>query len=695
MGLNLILAFAMRSPKVLQYTLIFSALTLGPAICGDAPVIDRSNFDMKIQPGDDFYQFTNGGWLDRNPIPPEYSQWGSFQELVERNYAILHELLEANAKIAADPKTSSGSAAQIVGQLYASGMDEALINAEGAKPLEPEFDLINKIVDRDGLAPAVAQLHLLGFGPFFGVTGGQDSKESTSQIAIIGQGGLGLPDRDYYLKDGDRSKEIREQYALHIAKMFGLLGDAESVATDEASRILALETELAKASKSRVALRDSEANYHRMSVTELTTLAPGFDWINYYKALGLTDEQVSKINVGQPEFFKRLAELTATYSLDDLKIYLRWNVLRETAPDLSAPFEDENFQFYQERLTGVKAKLPRWKKILKEVDANVGEALGQLYVEKHFSEDSKKRALEMVNDLKESFREKIKQLDWMEDATKKAALTKLDAFGVKIGYPDKWRDYSSLEIKKQPFVLNILAANKFETKRQLGKIGKPVDRSEWGMSPPTVNAYYSQNKNEIVFPAGILQRPLFDANADDAANYGGMGAVIGHEMTHGFDDQGRKFDPHGNLNNWWTEEDAKRFEARGAKIVKQFSQYEVIDHLHINGELTEGENIADLGGVKIAYAAFEKALHRKSAEEQAKKIDGFTQEQRFFLAWAQIWRNNTRPETMRLRLQTDPHSPGKFRVNGPLSNLPEFAAAFGIGSGSPMIRPEEERVEIW
>lgn len=681
----------------LRFVCCLGAALLGvnSLIFAEAPPIDRSNFDTKIRPGDDFYRFANGSWLDQTPIPPEYSQWGSFQELLNRNYTVLHAILEESAKSVAEGKAPVGSVEQLVGQFYAGGMDEAEINANGAKPLDPEFELIDKIGDRKDLAPAIAHLHLLGIDVLFNVTGGQDAKESASQIAIIEQGGLGLPDRDYYTRDGDRSQQIREQYIQHIAKMFGLLGDSEEMAGGEAKRVMAVEVELAKTSKSRVALRDREANYHKMSAVELGALAPGFDWATYYKSLGLTDEQVAKIDVEQPEFFQRVASLAADYSLADLKLYLRWHLLSAMAPALSAPFVDENFKFFDQTLTGVKENLPRWKRILRAVDRGIGEALGQLYVKKQFTPEAKERAVSMVNDLKSVLRDKIQSLDWMESDTRKAALTKLDAFGVKIGYPDRWRDYSSLKITKQPYVLNLLAANTFGMERELSKIGKPVDRAEWQMSPPTVNAYYSPQKNEIVFPAGILQPPFFDAKADDAVNYGGIGAVIGHEMTHGFDDQGRKFDAQGNLKNWWTDQDAKNFEGRSEKIVKQFNGYEMIDHLHVNGELTEGENIADLGGIKIAYAALEKALSRKSAGERTEKIDDFTPEQRFFLSWAQIWRNNTRPEAIRLRLQTDPHSPGKYRVNGPLSNLPEFDKAFQVPPDSPMIRPEDQRVQIW
>jgi putative endopeptidase len=664
-----------------------------PVSATEVPGIDPANMDPRVKPGDDFYQYANGGWIERNPIPPEYARWGAFQELIERNYATLREILEECAAQVTKGEAAPGSVRQLVGQFYASGMNEEQINAEGAKPLQPDLDAIARISDGKQLASFLGRLHKLGIPALFEVTGGQDAKDSANQIAILAQGGLGLPDRDYYIKEGE--SQMRDQYVEHVTKMFQLLGDTEEKSLAEAKQVLAFETELAKSSKSRVELRDPEANYHKMSAGDLAKAAPAFDWSTYFQSLGIGEEQLSKMDVEQPEFFQRAAQLAESTSLDDWKTYLRWHLIHATAADLSTPFAEEHFRFFKQKLTGVKQNLPRWKRILQEVDHGIGEALGQLYVEKKFSPQAKQRALVMVNDIKNALRDRIQTLEWMGTETREAALRKLDAFGIKIGYPDKWRDYSKLEIKAQPHVLNALAASEFETGRQLAKIGKPVDRTEWGMSPPTVNAYYSPNRNEIVFPAGILQPPFFFAQADDPVNYGGIGSVIGHEMTHGFDDQGRKFDAQGNLRGWWTAEDENRFKERGKKIVQQFDSYVVIDNLHVNGQLTEGENIADLGGVKIAYAALEKAFARKSTAEQGEKIDGFTPKQRFFLSWAQVWRSNTRPETLRLLLQIDPHSPAKFRVNGPFSNLPEFAQAFDVPEGSPMVRPTDERVKIW
>jgi putative endopeptidase len=682
----------MSTPSLSFRPWLLVPLILLPSV---AAALDPKSMDLQAAPGSDFYEYANGTWIKDHPIPPEFSQWSTGQELRERNYSALREILDAAGGAVRQGEILPGSPRALVGQFYLSGMNEEKINAGGAKPLQTELDAIDKIADAKQLAPYVAHIHGQGIGALFEITGDQDAKESTSQIAIMTQGGLGLPNRDYYLKDDDQSKKLRDQYVEHVTKMFQLLGDPEQAAADNAKKVFALETELAKASKTPVELRSPEENYHKMTIAELEKQAGGFDWATYFDALELSKEQVTQIDVQQPDFFKRVGELVASTSVDTWKSYFRWNLIRRCAPYLSDPFVDENFRFYKQVLTGVKENQPRWKRVLVEIDSDVGEALGQLYVEKYFPPAAKKRVLDMANDLKAALREKIKNLAWLGKETRAAALKKLDAFGVKIGYPDKWRDYSGIEIKDQPYVLNVLAASAFEAKRLLSRIGKPVDKNEWEMSPPTVNAYYTEHRNEIVFPAGILQPPLFDMKGDDATNYGGIGAVIGHEMTHGFDDQGRKFDGQGNMVTWWTKEDEKRFQERSKKIVEQFNSYVAVDDLHVNGELTQGENIADLGGVKIAYTAFQKALQRKPAADRNQKIDGLTPQQRFFVSFAQIWRANFRPEALRLLVKTNPHSPPKFRVLGPLSNLPEFAQAFHIPENSPMIRPAAERVNIW
>jgi len=685
----------MKPSLLLSGTLSVFAMCFGvvPEVLG--PTLDLSSIEARVSPGDDFYQYANGAWLARNPIPPEFSIWGGFVELAERNRAILREILEKTAQADSLAKAEPGSIQQKLGDFYASGMDEATVNREGIRPLQTELRRINQLRDKAEFASEVADLHTKGLDPVFNLDGDLDEKDSSKQIAILTQGGLGLPDRYYYLNTDDRSKDIRAQYLVHLGKMFELMGEPEEAAGQDAQVVMSLETEMAKVSKTRVELRDPETNYHRMSLSELEKSAPQFDWETYFHTLGLGTEELAVIDVKQPDFLSAVSKLTQEVPLDRWKTYLRWHLIHAAAPDLSQPFVDENFRFYRQVLTGAKQDRPRWKRVLDQVDANLGEALGELYVEKTFPPAAKRRALAMVNDLKIALRQKLEALDWMGDETKKEALAKLSAMGVKIGYPDKWRDYDKLEIKRQSYVLNVFAGQTFEMKRHLARIGKPVDPAEWGMSPQTVNAYYSHSRNEVVFPAGILQPPFFFQDADDAVNYGGIGAVIGHEMTHGFDDSGRHFDARGNLRDWWTAEDAKRFLERGRKIVSQFDSYVAIDSVHVNGRLTEGENIADLGGVKIALSALESALSRQTVEEREKKIDGLTQEQRFFLSYAQIWRSNVRPEYLRLVLNVDPHSPAPFRVNGPLSNLPEFAKAFGISEPSPMIRPADERVQIW
>jgi len=501
-----------------------------------------------------------------------------------------------------------------------------------------------------------------------------------------------MPDRDYYTKDDDASKKLRDQYVAHVTKMLTLLGEPAEKADADAKKILALETALAQASRTRVELRDPQKNYNKMTPAELQTLTPDWNWGNYFKEIALTAP--GNIDVHQPDFFKAINTAFTSTSIDDWKTYLRWHLINATASALSSDFVNEDFNFRETTLRGTEQIKPRWKRVIISEDGEIGEALGKLYAAEYFPAAAKARALELINNLKEALADRIKTLEWMDEPTKKAALEKLAAFQVKIGYPEKWRDYSTLQIDRGPFVLNELRAENFESKRQLNKIGKAVDRTEWGMTPPTVNAYYNPKMNEIVFPAGILQPPFFYANADDAVNYGGIGAVIGHEMTHGFDDQGRQYDKVGNLTDWWSPQSAEEFKKRSEAIVAQYNEYEPLPGLHVNGALTQGENIADVGGVKLAYAALQKALD-KHPEERNKKIDGLTPEQRFFLSFAAIWRQKIRDEDQKLRLNVDPHSPAHYRVNGPLSDLPEFAKAFDVPDGSAMVRAADKRVNIW
>jgi predicted metalloendopeptidase len=654
------------------------------------PPLDPKNFDTSVKPQDDFYLYANGGWLKQNPVPPEYARWGSLEQLSEKNTDALHKITEKAANTRVDAKTSPEI--QKVGDYYASGMDEKTIEAERIKPLEDELKRIDAIKDRADLLNAVARLHTIGIGAFFEFGSGQDDKDSTREIAQAHQGGLGLPDRDYYTKTDEDSKKKRAAYIEHVTKMLTLLGETPGKAAGDAKKIMALETSLAKASRTRVELRDPQKNYNKMTQADLQKLTPDWNWGDYFKAINLAAP--GDINVGQPDFFKAADTVFAKTSLDDWKTYLRWHLIDDAAADLSKDFVSEDFNFNQGVLRGTKEIKPRWKRVVASTDGALGEALGKLYVADYFPPEAKARALEMINDLKAALADRIKTLEWMDELTKQEALKKLAAMNVKIGYPDKWRDYSTLNIDRGPYISNSMRAANFEVNRDLKKIGKPVDRTEWGMTPPTVNAYYNPQMNEIVFPAGILQPPFFDPKADDAVNYGGMGAVIGHEMTHGFDDRGRQYDAAGNLRDWWSPESAAKFKQRSQAVVQQYSEYQPIPGSHINGELTQGENIADIGGLKLAYAALQKALN-KNPPAREQKNDGLTPEQRFFLGWAQVWRANQREDDIRLRLNTDPHSPTHYRCNGPISNMPEFQQAFKIPDGSPMVRPADKRVNIW
>ncbi|MEY2565423.1 MAG: putative endopeptidase [Verrucomicrobiota bacterium] len=667
-----------------------------PQVDKNPPPLDPQNMDTSVKPADDFYLFANGGWVKRNPIPPEFSRWASFNELAEKNNDALHEIAERAAGMAtADPKkpkTTKAPAADVqkVGDFYASGMNEQAVEADRVKPLQEEVRRIDAMKDRKDVLKEIARLHTMGVTAFFGFTSGQDDKDSTRVIAQAYQGGLGMPDRDYYTKEDDASKKLRDQYVEHVTKMLVLAGEPEAQAAENARKIMALETALAKPARTRVELRDPQKNYNKMKPADLQKLTPDWNWADYFKEIKLTAP--GDINVGQPDFFKGANEVFKTVSVDDWKTYLRWHLLHEYAGTLSNDFVNENFRFFEATLRGTKQIKPRWKRVVIKTDEELGESLGKLYVADHFPPEAKARALEMVNNIREALADRIKTLDWMDEPTKQEALKKLAAFTVKIGYPDKWRDYSNLKIDRGSFAANVMRGDMFEVERRQRKIGKPVDRSEWGITPPTVNAYYNPNMNEIVFPAGIMQPPFFDPKADDAVNYGGMGAVIGHEMTHGFDDQGRQFDAVGNLRDWWSKASADEYDKRRKVVVAQYSAAEPLPGQHINGELTQGENIADIGGVKIAFMAFKKAMAKKGPQPA---IDGFTPEQRFFLGYAQIWRNTQRDEDLKLRLNTDPHSPGRFRTIIPLSNFEEFQKAFNIPDGSTMVRTVDQRVNIW
>lgn len=648
--------------------------------------LDPANLNTSVAPSNDFFEYANGGWLARNPVPAEYGRFGSFEELNERNFKDLHAILE---EAAANTSAAKGTNAQRVGDLYASAMDSVQAEQAGITSLGLALSKIDGLQNKSDIAALTAWLHVHGINGLFAVGAEQDAKANTNVIAQIYQGGLGMPDRDYYTKDDERSKMLRAEYVKHMAKILELGGMEQSAAAAGAATVMDMETELATASMTRVQQRDPNAIYHKMSIDDVTLLAPVFDWKGYFAELG--SPNISTVNVGQPEFLKSLSALLAARSIGDWKLYFRWHLLHEAAPLLTNAFVQENFHFYGATLSGTKEIRPRWKRALSLVNGEIGEALGMLYVRKYFPPEAKARALDMVNNLRAAFRERIATREWMSEETKNKALSKLDAFTVKIGYPDKWKSYTGLDIDRGPALLNVMRADSFEFKRQMAKIGQPVDRTEWGMTPPTVNAYYNPLLNEIVFPAGILQPPFFDPQADDAVNYGGMGAVIGHEMTHGFDDEGSQFDAKGNLKDWWQPTDKISFKARTNLVEKEFNNFVVVDTLKVNGALTLGENIADLGGLTIAYAGLQKAL----AKNPIGPINGFTQEQRFFLSWAQVWRANYRPEELRQRLITDPHSPGRFRTIGPLVNIDEFYKAFNVKEGDAMYVAPKSRAKIW
>jgi predicted metalloendopeptidase len=643
-----------------------------------------ANLDKTCKPCDDFYQFAMGGWMKTNPIPPEFPTWGTFTQLGDKNQENLRQILEA----AESAKAAPGSNEQKIGDFYASCMDTAAIDSAGTKPIEPELARIAAIKNEADLQAEAERLHSRGVGALFRFNSTQDAKDSAQVIGAAFQGGLGLPEREYYLKEDDKSKQLRDAYLKHVAKMFQLLGDSAEQSAGEAGAILKIETALATASMKNTDLRDPDKTYHKMALADLKALTPNFSWEAYFKAAG--HPELREINVGQPDFFKALdAQLTAT-PVDDWKTYLRWHLVNAAAPGLSEKFVDEDFDFRGKTLTGTKEIQPRWKRCVQATDRVLGEALGQVYVQKYFPPAAKARALEMVHNLIAALRDDLQTLPWMGPETRKQATAKLEAFAVKIGYTDKWRDYSALKIDRASYAENQLRGAEFDFARRLNKIGKPVDRTEWGMTPPTVNAYNNSNMNEIVFPAGIMQPPFYDANADDAVNYGGMGAVIGHEITHGFDDHGSKFDGQGNLKDWWSPEDLKNFKARAACVSDQFGGYVVDGDLHENGKLVLGESIADLGGLTIAYAAYEKSIAGKPRPPDK---DGFTPEQRFFLGWEQVWGANERIEFARLMANTNPHPLPRFRGNGPLSNMAEFAKAFGCKKGEPMVR--EQACKIW
>ncbi|HEX7964947.1 MAG TPA: M13 family metallopeptidase [Gammaproteobacteria bacterium] len=689
------------------------AVSLGAIAAGDTG-LHADWLDKSVSPSQDFFAYANGGWQKQNPIPAAYARWGTFNILQKQNQEVIRQILEDNAKTA----HKAGSTEQKVGDFYATGMDEAGIEKAGLAPLQSEFAAIAAIKDQASLQKEMAHLQMIGVDAMFGFGQIQDFKDSSKVIAIAAQGGLGLPDRDYYLKTADKCvapaatatsaastaaspaqaeydackaqadkfQKVRDAYVAHVNNMLQLLGDSPQKAADEAKMVMALETDLAQASMPRVDQRKPENIYHVMTLAELDKATPTLSWKDYLANVG--HPEIASLNLAMPDFFKTLDGKLAKVSLDDWKTYLRWHTVDAFAAYLPKAFVDEDFKM-NAALTGAQELLPRWQRVVSTEDTALGFAMGKLYVEKKFPPSSKKAVLDILHGIRGALKEDLTDLAWMSPDTRKAADVKLGMMEERIGYPDKWRDYSALDIKRDSYVQNVMRANDFLNKRELNKIGKPVDKNEWGMTPQTVNAYYSPLRNNINFPAGILQPPFFDPHAPAAVNYGALGFVMGHEMTHGFDDQGAQFDGHGNLQNWWTEDDLKKFHVATDCISDHFSSYTVDGGLHVQGKLVTGEATADLGGLTLAWRAF----HKSAAYKNAKTIDGLTPDQQFFLGAAHVWAMNIRPEESRRLVTIDPHPPGVYRVNGTMANMPEFQKAFGIKGESPMVN--KDRCVIW
>ena len=652
-----------------------------------AKFIDPANMDLSVKPGDDFFEYANGTWLKQNAIPAKETRWGSFNILRQENTDKLLTLLkEVSNNSASQPK---GSLKQRVGDLYASGMDSLAIEKRGYEPIKADLQRIAAISDLNGVVHEMIIDRVNGDGsPLFGSGVGADSKHPNVNIVDLRQGGTSLPDRDYYLKDSPRNQKIRDAYTKYITTLFTLTGTSAEDAAKNATTILTIETALAKAQLSRVEMRDPNKTYNKYAVTDFDKVTPHLNWTQLLPEMKLN--KVDTINVSQPDFFKAADNMLAATSIADWKVYLEWNMLKGSAGSLSSPFVKANFEF-SSVISGQKVQTPRNERMSGLVDGSLGELLGQLYVEKYFTPAAKEYMVNLVNNLKGVLGDRIKRLDWMSEATKQRALAKLNAFSVKIGYPDKWQEYKGLEVSRGDYYGNLKSISKWRYHYNISQYGKPVDRKRWGMTPPTVNASYSPTTNGITFPAGILQFPFFDFKADDAVNYGGIGAVIGHEMTHGFDDEGRQFDLDGSLHDWWTKDDADKFKTRADQVVAQYNAFTVVDTLHVNGKLTEGENLADLGGLNVAYEAFKRTKQGQSKT----KIDGFTPDQRFFLSWAQVWRSSQRPEAAASRILTDPHSPEQYRCNAPISNMDAWYTAFNVQPGNKYYKKPEDRTKIW
>ncbi len=646
--------------------------------------INKSNMDLSVKPGNNFYNYANGNWVKNNPVPASKTRWGSFDELREESSKRLQTLLEDAAK-----NTSRGRKTQVIGDFYSSGMDSAAIDAKGYQPIKADLDRLNTVNSTSDLLREVINLRVNGMGSvLFGTGVGPDRKNVTKYIPSVNQGGTSLPDRDYYLKDDTRSTTIRNAYKVHLQKMFALAGENAATASASASAVLKIETALAKAQMSRIEMRNPNATYNKFAVKNFNDSTPNIDWVKFLKDCKI--EGADSMLVSNPSFMKKVNEMLVSVPATEWRSYLRWNLIKSAAPYLSSDFVKADFEFNSVQ-TGQKVQTPRWQRMSSLIDRMLGDMVGELYVEKYFKPEAKEYMVKLVDNLQSTFAERIKRLDWMSAETKTKALEKLNAIAKKIAYPDKWREYEGITASKDNFYANVRSASVWFYNNNVTRMGKPVDRKEMGMTPPTINASYNPSNNDITFPAGILQFPFFDFGADDAVNYGGIAAVIGHEMTHGFDDQGRQFDAVGNLKDWWTKPDADKFKGKANEVIQQYNALTVLDTVHVKGELTLGENLADLGGLSMAYEAFTKTEQFK----KGKKIDGFTPQQRFFLSWAQIWRNNILPESAAQLILTDPHSPGEHRANAPVTNIDAWYDAFNIKASDQMYKPKDQRTRIW
>lgn len=654
-------------------------LTASVTVMAQSTGFDVTRMDSSADACQDFFQYANGTWLKNTQMPAAYSRWGTFNILRENNQNILREILDTSMKT----KAAKGTGAQLIGDYYASCMDEAAIEKAGAKPLQTYFKQIDKVKDARSLQRQIAMMHSMGIPALFSFGSSADAKNSSLNIANVRQGGLSLPNRDFYTKNDAKAVETRAKFVEHMTNMFRLLGDDANRAAANAGTVMAIQMRLANVSKAPVELREPEKNYNKRTLAQLAEMTPNFSWADYMTARGVPP--VQEVNVGQPAFFSEVNQMLSDVSLDQWKTYLRWMVANSAAPRLSKAFVDENFNFYSRYLQGTKEQQPRWRNCVAATDSAIGEALGAEYVKKAYTPEAQKRMSELIDNLFAAYRERLAQLEWMTPATRQMALAKLNTYQRKIGFNQNPRGYAGLRLDRKSYFQNGASVSRFEIARNLKDINQKVDKTRWGFTPPTVNASYSATMNTITFPAGILQPPFFNFQADDAINYGAIGAVIGHEITHGFDDSGSQYDAEGNLKSWWTKDDRARFEERAACVANQFNNYEIQPGLNINGKLTLGENIADLGGLAMAYEAFQKSL---AGKPKPPVIDGFTPEQRFFLGWAQVWADKTTPEFARQQVLTDSHSNARFRVNGPLSNLPQFANAFGCRQGQALVRTD-------